>query len=330
MKISNETKIGALTAISIVLLILGYNFLKGKDLFTHSSKLYAVFKNVEGVEASNAVTIKGLQVGTVYAINPADKDLNGIVITISLKKDVNIPKNSVAVINSGIIGSSNILISKGDAAEYLQDGDTLSTQEKPGVLSQLQQKLNPSVEKLNSTLGSVDSLVEVVGSMFDPKTKNNFAAIFAHLAASTASLENMLNQQSGALAKSLKNVDTFTTALARNNGQIDKTLSNLEKVTDKLANAKIDETLASLKATMDELKATISKVNSTNGTLGLLINDKKLYQNLESTTRSLNILLDDFRVHPKRYVNVSVFGKKDKSTPLSAPLSDSVSKPTNQ
>src|SRR5215470_6843800 len=103
MKISNETKIGALTAVSITLLLLGYNFLKGKELFSHNKDIYAVFNNVEGMDVSNAVRINGLQVGTVTAIGEADKDLSGIVVTITLKKDVNIPKNSVAVINSGLI-----------------------------------------------------------------------------------------------------------------------------------------------------------------------------------------------------------------------------------
>ena len=112
MKISNETKIGALTAIAIALLILGFNFLKGKDLFEHSKKFYAVFKSVEGLENSNAVKIKGLEVGSVYAIRPIDKNVDGIVVTISMKKEVNIPKNSVAIIDAGLIGSASIMIKK--------------------------------------------------------------------------------------------------------------------------------------------------------------------------------------------------------------------------
>ena len=117
MKITNETKIGALTSIAIVLLILGFNFLKGKDLFSHSKKIYAVFKNVDGLELSNSVSIKGLNVGNVYAIKATDKNIDGILVTISMKQDVNIPKNSLAVINSGLINSSNIIIKKGDAAD---------------------------------------------------------------------------------------------------------------------------------------------------------------------------------------------------------------------
>ncbi len=322
MKISNETKIGALTAIAIALLFFGFNFLKGKDLFEHSKKIYAVFKNVEGLENSNSVNIKGLEVGSVYAISPTDKNVDGIVVSISMKKEVNIPKNSVAIINAGLIGSANIIIKKGDATEYLKDGDTLSTQEKGNILSEVQSNISPVVEGLSNTLGSLDSLIRVIGGLFDPNVKNNFGSIIANLAKSSASLQVLLNEKTGALSHSLTHLDSFTNNLNRNNERINGTLDNLEKTTNKLANAKIDETLKSAQDAMNSLKDAVNKMNSTNGSLGLLLNDKKLYQNLESTTRSLNTLLDDVRMHPKRYVTITVFGKKDKSAPLGAPLSD--------
>jgi len=236
----------------------------------------------------------------------------------------------VAVISSGLISPSSIVISKGDSKDYLGNGDTILTQDKLNLVSQVEKNIDPIVARLNGTLESMDSLVEIVGSMFDPRMKNNFSSIIAHLAVSSASLQELLNSQTGALARSLSNVDSFTSNLAKNNAQINGTLSNLQKTTDKLASAKITETVESIQSTMNELKTTIAKMNSGNGSLGMLLNDKKLYQNLESTTRSLNILLDDVRLHPKRYVNVSVFGHKDKSGPLNAPLSDSASKSGNK
>ncbi len=330
MKISNETKIGALAIIALTLLILGFNFLKGRNLFEHRKKIYAVFQNVEGVEVSNAVKINGLQVGTVYTIEETDKDMKGgILVTINLKKDVHIPKNSVASITSSLISSAYINISKGDASDFMANGDTLATREKPGFVSQIEKNIDPVIARLTSTLESLDSLIQVVGSLFDPRVKNNISSIFANLSASSASLQTMLNQQTGTLAKTLNNLDTFTLNLSKNNQHINNTLDNLDKTTSKLANAKIEETVESVRSSMDELKGVIQKVNSPNGSLGLLLNDKKLYQNLEGTSRSLNILLDDLRVHPKRYVNISVFGRKDKSGPLTAPLSDTSSKSGN-
>jgi phospholipid/cholesterol/gamma-HCH transport system substrate-binding protein len=330
MTISNETKIGVMAVAALAALILGFNFLKGSSLFQHTKKLYAVFDDVNGVEISNNVQVNGLTIGNVTAINESDKDLaRGIIVTITLKKDVHIPKNSIAEINSGFISAATITVDKGDDPQFLKDGDTLLTQKKNNLLAQVQESVNPIILKLGGTLTSLDSLIQTVGTLFDPRLKNNFSAIIANLAASTAQLQIMLNAQTGALAQSLKNVNTFTANLAKNNDHITHTLENIEKTTSNLSSAKIPETVESLRAAVTEMQSLVGKLNSNNGTVGMLLNDKRLYTNLEGTTRSLQILLDDLRLHPKRYVNVSVFGRKDKSGPLMAPL-DSASKPVNK
>jgi phospholipid/cholesterol/gamma-HCH transport system substrate-binding protein len=331
MKISNETKIGVLAVVALAALILGFNFLKGSSLFENSKKLYAKFDNVEGLEISNAVTVNGLQIGSISAINESDKDLSqGVVVTIKLKKDIRLPDNSIAMVNSGFISSATISITKGYSNKFLENGDTIETKQKPNLLSQVQANIDPVILQLRGTLGSLDSLVQQVGTMFDPRTKNNFSAIVANLATSSAELQQLLNSQTGALAQSLKNLSQFTANLNKSNEHISSTMDNVDKTTAHLAAAKIPEAVDGLNATITDLKNTIGRINNSNGSLGLLINDKRLYTNLESTTRSLNTLLDDFRVHPKRYVNISVFGKKDKTGPLTAPIADSTSKPVNK
>jgi phospholipid/cholesterol/gamma-HCH transport system substrate-binding protein len=319
-----------MAVVALAALILGFNFLKGSSLFHHTKKLYAVFDDVNGVEISNNVQVNGLTIGNVTAINESDKDLaRGIIVTITLKKDVHIPKNSIAEINSGFISAATITVDKGDDPQFLKDGDTLLTQKKNNLLAQVQESVNPIILKLGGTLTSLDSLIQTVGTLFDPRLKNNFSSIIANLAASTAQLQIILNAQTGALAQSLKNVNTFTANLAKNNDHITHTLENVEKTTSNLSSAKIPETVESLRAAVTEMQSLVGKLNSNNGTVGMLLNDKRLYTNLEGTTRSLQILLDDLRLHPKRYVNVSVFGRKDKSGPLMAPL-DSASKPVNK
>jgi len=332
MKISNETKVGILAAVAITLLILGFNFLKGKNLFDKTLRLYAVFPRVNGLALSNPVMINGLQVGTVYKFQEKTRNLaDGIIVTINMNKDIHIPQNSYATISSDLLGTTNMNIELGDdITNSLKDGDTVTTHMAVGLIDNFKKSLDPALAKLDGTLASLDSLLEVVGGYFDPRTKNNFHAIIGNLSKSTASLQILLNDQTGTLAKSLDNVNSFTGNLAKNNEKIDHTLANLEKASDKFANLKLEEAIKNLDTTLIETKTLFAKVNSNDGTLGLLMNDKKLYQNLESSSRSLNILLDDFRVHPKRYVNVSVFGKKDKSKPLTAPLSDSTNQQTGK
>jgi phospholipid/cholesterol/gamma-HCH transport system substrate-binding protein len=335
MKISNETKVGALTAIAITLLILGFNFLKGKTLFKTGNLLYAKYTNTKGIMVSNPVFINGYQVGSVYDIENADENLSSIVITIKLKSYYNIPVNSVASIKENPLGANSIQIQLGNAGKFLASGDTVMTADKAGLIGEVMNKLGPVGDQLQHTVQSLDSVLKNINSIFDPNTKNNLQQVIANinkttasLVVSSASLQSMMNQQSGAITQSMNHVASFTKNLSDNNDKVTRMLSNVEKTTDNLAKADLAGSVDKLKTAMTGLNDVLSKVNSQEGSVGKLLNDKTLYNNLTNTIRSANILLDDLRVHPKRYVNVSVFGRKDKSTPLMAPLpvTDSVQK----
>ncbi|AXY74549.1 MCE family protein [Paraflavitalea soli] len=325
MKISNETKVGSLTAIAIVILILGFNFLKGKNLADRSDKIYAEFPAVDGLQVSNPIFINGLQVGKVYGMVEKDKNLSGVVVTISLTKDINIPKNSVATISSELLGTTSIKIRLGSGGDYIQDGDTLQTAKTLGLADKLQSSLDPTLASVNKTLGSLDVVLQNLNSVLDPNTKNNLQSIVANLTSSSRSLEKLLDAQTGMLAKTLANTESVTGNLAKNNDKINATVDNLEKATAKLANVKLDEAVASLQGTLTKLGAAVDKVNSNQSSIGALLNDRKLYDQLLQTNRSLTTLLDDLRTNPKRYVNISVFGRKDKKGPLMSPIYDSTS-----
>jgi phospholipid/cholesterol/gamma-HCH transport system substrate-binding protein len=336
MKISGETKVGALTAIAITLLVLGFNFLKGKSLSGKGTKLYAVFTDVKGLSNSNPVVINGKQVGTVYATQ-FSKDMKSITVTLNMNDNFSIPKNSLAVVSSSLLGTISLDIKLGNGATYLVNNDTLSTQISDGLLDEAMKKLDPVLYEVKNAVKALDSVLTTVNSVVDPNAKNNIRTTLenlnkttASLAISSASLQTLMNTQTGALAKTLSNVSSFTGNLASNNEKMNTIMSNVEKTTANFSKLDMEKTLTMLNGTMTELKATISKASSSNGTLGLLLTDTRLYNNLAATTNKLNLLLDDLRLHPKRYVNVSVFGKKDKSGPLMTPLPDTVNAPYKQ
>jgi phospholipid/cholesterol/gamma-HCH transport system substrate-binding protein len=327
VKISNETKIGALTAIAVTFLILGFNFLKGKTLFKTGTFLYANFDDTRKLSPSNPVYINGYQIGSVYEIRAGNSSLSKITVTIKLNALYNIPDNSVAEIETALVGSPNILITPGNSTRYLQSEDTIKTRSTPGLLGDVSERLAPVADQLQATLGSLDTVLRNFNSVLDPATKGNLQGVIANLHKATASIivsanamQRMLNEENGSLAKALNNVDSFTANLVANNQKISNTMTNIERTTDNLSKADIDGAVNSLKSSVDELDEVMNKINSTNGSLGAMINDKELYNNINNTIRSLNTLMDDLRVHPKRYVNISVFGKKDKGNYLTEPL----------
>lgn len=333
MKISNETKVGALTAIAITLLILGFNFLKGKTLFKTGNFIYAKYTDTKGIMVSNGVFINGFQVGSVYDIENADANLSAIVVAIKLKGNYNIPSNSVASIKENPLGNASITISLGDAPSYVKSGDTILTSSNAGLLGDVMNKLGPVGDQIKATVSSLDSVLKNINTIFDPATKNNLQGVIANinkttasLVVSSASIQAMLNQQTGAITASMNNVNSFTKNLADNNEKVTRMISNVEKTTENLSKADIDGTVAQLKNSIETLNSLLAKASSTDGSLGKLLNDKTLYDNLSNTVRSANILMDDLRVHPKRYVNISVFGKKDKTGPLMAPLDSTKNK----
>jgi phospholipid/cholesterol/gamma-HCH transport system substrate-binding protein len=319
MKISNETKVGVLTIVALTLLIVGFNFLKGKNLFTNEKHLFAVFGELGSLKKSNEVKINGLPVGSVYDYTEIDKELSGIIVTITLKRDVNIPKNSIATIESELLGSTYINISKGDQKEYLKDRDTLVTNRASSLLGDVKAQLNPILGKVTDAIDSLKMVLSGVNNIFEKDTKGNIQEIIANLKDATSSLKTLVNTESGALAGTLKNVNSITDNLKKNNDSITATISSIKKTADKFSSLEVQPTIDSLQTSIIELRKLLSKLSSNEGTLGKLMNDKKLYDKLTEVLLSVEILFDDLRVHPKRYTGNIIFNRKDKTGPLTSP-----------
>lgn len=322
LKVNNETKVGILTVIAIVLLVLGFNILKGRSLFSTKKTIYAVYTQVNGLQPSNAVMVNGLGIGNVLSLEVMDKRAGRILVTLQINKDIEIPRNSVARISADLLGTRKVEIDFGNTDEFLNNKDTIYAAVDGSITDALKEQLSPLVKKLETTLGAVDTLLLTVNSVFDTTTKANIRQAVAGLNGTLNNLNNATRNINGMLADGGKISGTFdnfnavSANLKNNNDKISNILTNFDKASGTLANGQIDSTLGSLQNTIARLNEVAGKINSTDGSLGMLMNDRQVYNNLQHSLGSLNKLLEDLRYNPWRYVHLSVFGRKNKVVPI--------------
>jgi len=331
MRVSNETKVGALTVIAVALIIVGFNFLKGKTIFKSGTFVYAKYTDTKGLIVSNPVFVNGFQVGTVFEIENMNDNLSELVVCIKLNQLYKLPKNSVATIQENPLGTNAINIIPGTSAIMIVSGDTIQTAPATSLLGEIMNTLSPLGAQIKSTISELEKVLGNVNKTLDDGNRQNFKTILENLSSTTLllnksleSVEGMVNQQNGSIAKTADNLNTFTANLNQNNQKISNILSNLDSTTKAINDADLNKTIKTIQTTLIALNTTIDKLNNGNGTGAKLLSDPAMYNQLQSTIKSVNTLVDDIKVHPKRYINVSVFGKKDKRAPLTKPLSDTV------
>ncbi|MBD0778816.1 MCE family protein [Maribacter sp. ANRC-HE7] len=310
MKLSREIKTGIIVVGGILLFILGFSYLKSTPLFDNSKTFYAVYKHVGGLQPGTQVSINGYNVGIVNDIK--FKDTSGdLLVTFSVSNDFTFSKNSKAELyDTGIIGGKGIQIRPVfDGARDAKSGDTLVTATRPGLTELVQQKLTPLQQKIEGAFTNADTLLMNVNQILDAKTKNELRESIAGL-----------NQLMGSLQGSAKILNNL---LEKNQGKLDSSLtnftelsSNFAKLSDSLNNAGLGRTMASLESTVSNLDKILAKIENGDGSMGKFMKDEALYNNLNNASKELDLLLQDFRLNPKRYVNVSVFGKKQKDYTL--------------
>ncbi|NND06806.1 MAG: MCE family protein [Saprospiraceae bacterium] len=351
-----EIKIGLLAIIGIGLFIWGYKYLLGTNVLKRSNTFYIEYQDIDHLQVSAPVMIHGFQVGTVTNIKLNPENLRTIIVTISVDNDIKLPPNTVAELRSvGMMGGKSIEL----AYVGLCDGDCLESgsQLKGKSFGFIQSMVEPSeVEHYLATIeqgigGVIDSinysLLEEDPESGLGKTVADLRIAIANLKQTTIHINRLFSSASGKLVTVLEDVSTVTGTLKTNNEEIAGLLQNANSITAQLANARLDTTILaanralgstgnmmeSLEATLvkadltfDQLQALLKGINAGNGTLGSLTQSKELYDNLNRASINLDLLLQDFRLNPKRYVNVSVFGKKQKdyNVPEQDPAFDSL------
>lgn len=309
MKISRELKTGVVAVLVIALFIWGYNYLKGLNLFDGPIKTYFTeYSNVQGLNTASVVTINGVDVGKVVNIkfHKSEEKRGTLIVEFSVENDFEFSKNSVAKIYSAsLMGGKSLAIVPSYEGETALPGDYLKGEIESDLFSSVTEKLNPLQAKVENVIKSADSLMTGLTDVLDSKSRQSLKASILELNATitnfksaSANVNQLIKNNDEKLTKTLDNAEVMT--------------ANLAKLSDTLVNANLGLTIQNIENTVQNINNVLAGLENGEGTLGKLLKDEEMYSNLTNASKELEELLNEMKLHPKRFVHFSLFGKKDK------------------
>lgn len=315
MKISRELIVGIIFIVTVGLFFWGFNFLKGTDIFKKQREFYVEYDAVNGLTKANPVVINGLKVGQVKDLYFAPDNSGGIIVILVLNNDFPIPKNSIArIYSSDLMGSKAIDLRLGNSKILAQSGDTLGAKVEASLKEEVNAQVQPLKKKAEDLMGSIDSVVTVIQAVFNENARKNLENSFESIKNTLLSLQNttynidtLVISEKNRLSSIINNIDDITTNLKANNDNISNILANFSTLSDTLAKAEIPKTFINANRSIEKFSQILEKINSGEGSLGLLLHNDSLYIDLQKSASDLNKLLEDIRLNPKKYVRFSVF-----------------------
>ena len=306
MKISKEVKVALLGIVALVILYFGFMFLKGSDLFSDTRPYFVVYDNVDGLTVSNPVILNGVQVGTVQSITLMTEQQNNILVKLDVLKALQVGDSTIAALgNSDLLGSKAITLYLGNSSKLYEGGERLIPYKESSITDIISSKTVPVIDRVDTTLARVNRLL-------NSEAKENIQTILANTSQTTAALNDLLRANQRNINSITANVNALTVSLRETEREINRLARNMTVITDTLKQAEFNKLIANANNAVVDLQSAVNKLNSEQGSIGKLMNDEQLYENMNRSTEALNLLLRDIQAYPKRYVNFSVFGRKDR------------------
>jgi phospholipid/cholesterol/gamma-HCH transport system substrate-binding protein len=317
MKVSKEVKVGLFSFFGILILIFGYNFLRGINLVQGYNRYFVVYDNVNGVVPSTQIVINGLKVGQVEKIDMLHSgDASHLLVTLLMENRIKIPRNSTATITStDLLGTKALEIKLASNNQYISDGDTLVAGVEQSLSSTISSMVSPIKEKSEQVLVTLDRVLKSMNEVFDSNGTQKLAMGITDFSKTLRSIKNMSErfdklsaEEYDKLKSMMNNVESILHNIKNNNESISRAMKNLARISDSVSAANLTATINHTQKVMQELSATLAKINQGQGSLGKLANDSSLFINLNQTSMELTALLKDMQDYPGRYFTVSVFG----------------------
>lgn len=305
MRPSKEIKAALFVLIGIFLFLIGFNFLNGTSLFKSENNLYAVYDQVEGLQSGTKVTVNGLTVGKVSSIDFLPST-NKILVSFTVRNDLEFSKNSIAELyEAGLIGGKSIaIIPVYDADRILASGDTLQSRIKPGLTDVIGSEVAPLQKKIGELLINADTLISSLNTVLDDQAQQGLNKAMTEVSTTITNLNTVSAALSKILSKQESNINQTFDNLAQAS-------VNLNQISDSLSQANLKGMVTQFETAASSLNSILKSMEQGEGSIGKLIHDDALYNNLEASTKEVELLIKDLKEHPKRYVHFSLFGKKD-------------------
>ncbi len=319
MKLSREFKIGVVVVCAIAAFIWGVSYLKGTNLFSSRFNLYAVYPRIDNLNSSNPVLVNGYKIGQIRNISLFQRgDRQMVLVEFLVTEDVKIPQRSVArVVSADLLGNKavEVIYSKND--KYVSSGDTLLAETEQGLKESFNKQIAPLQARAEHLLTNIDSLMTVFNILLNPRTRENIDRSFESVRKAILSfertaykLDDMIETEKPKMSSIITNLDNITGNLNKSEQKINNILNNFSNLSDSLSKSQLRSAITNADNTLRELNILLSGINAGTGTLGKLAKDEALYNNLNKSAQNLEVLLQDLKDNPKRYVHFSIFGKK--------------------
>lgn len=305
MKLTKEIKAALFVLLGVFSFLIGFNFLNGTSLFKSEKNLYAIYDQVEGLQSGTTVTVNGLSVGKVSSIDFLPNS-NRILVKFTVRNDLNFSKNSIAEIyEAGLIGGKSIaIIPVLDGERMLISGDTLVSRTKPGLTDVVGSEIAPLQKKLEQILINADTLVKSLNTVLDDKAQQGLNEALSDVSVTISNLNSITNSLSKILVSQESNINQTI-------NNFSEASANINQISDSLSKTDLNALVSEIENTATTLNSILKSIESGEGTFGKLMKDEGLYNNLEASTKEVELLIRDLKEHPKRYVHFSLFGKKE-------------------
>ena len=311
-KISNEVKVGAVALVTIAAFIWLYSFLKGSELFTKTATYNIIYNQIGGLKESSPVEINGYQAGIVQDIKFINDGTGRLAVSVSVDKNFDLPVGTTAEITTAsLIAGMKIILNMGDGTEIYHNHDTIQGIIATSIIDRISDQLSPVEGNITHMIVKLDSLITRIHDLFSPQFSSDIQASVNNVSSVTANLREISDKEKEALMASIDDLNKFTAMLSANSNSMDAMFKNLAAISDTVASADLAGALGSLRSSLVSADAILGGLSAGNGTAGKLMTDDSLYSNLSNSLNSLDLLLQDMKENPRKYVHFSLFGRKD-------------------